>query len=73
MTFACAAIAGTVLAAVGAWAADEPKTQWDGVYTEAQAARGALVYSQYCASCHGPDLSGSEMAPALTGGEFNSN
>jgi mono/diheme cytochrome c family protein len=49
------------------------KSQWDGVYTDAQAKRGEELYSQYCASCHGPDLSGGEMAPGLTGGDFSSN
>jgi mono/diheme cytochrome c family protein len=28
------------------------RTVWDGVYTEAQAARGMLAYSQSCAGCH---------------------
>jgi S-disulfanyl-L-cysteine oxidoreductase SoxD len=53
--------------------AAQGKSQWDGVYTEAQAQRGEGLYSQYCASCHGPDLAGGEMAPGLTGGEFTSN
>ena len=57
----------------GTVAAQQPKSQWDGVYTEDQAKRGEGLYSQYCASCHGPDLSGGEMAPGLTGGEFSSN
>ena len=48
------------------------KSVWDGVYTEAQATRGQALYSTECASCHGPELSGGEMAPPLTGGEFNS-
>ena len=43
------------------------------MYTEDQAKRGEALYSQYCASCHGPDLTGGEMAPGLTGGEFTSN
>jgi S-disulfanyl-L-cysteine oxidoreductase SoxD len=51
----------------------QEKTQWDGVYTEDQARRGEPMYQQYCASCHGPDMSGGEMAPGLTGGEFSSN
>jgi len=54
-------------------AAQGAKTQWDGVYTADQAKRGEGLYSQYCASCHGPDLTGGEMAPGLTGGEFQSN
>src|SRR5262245_45606731 len=53
--------------------AQTPKSQWEGVYTVEQAQRGEPLYSQYCASCHGADLSGGEMAPALTGGEFASN
>jgi len=53
--------------------AQQAKSQWDGVYTQDQAKRGEGFYSQYCASCHGPDLAGGEMAPGLTGGEFSSN
>lgn len=43
---------------------------WDGVYTEEQATRGGPLYSQYCASCHGPELMGGEMAPPLASGDF---
>ena len=46
------------------------KSVWDGVYTEAQASRGKALYSQECASCHGSELTGGEMAPPLAGGEF---
>ncbi len=28
------------------------RTVWDGAYTEAQAARGAMAFSQSCAGCH---------------------
>jgi mono/diheme cytochrome c family protein len=75
-TVATLALAGTmafgVLTAHGTVAAQD-KSQWDGVYTDEQAARGEPLYGQYCASCHGPDLSGGEMAPGLTGGDFTSN
>lgn len=57
------------------------KTVWDGVYTTAQAERGAFVYARYCQRCHGADLSGpgamggrlpgQSPAPALAGSEFN--
>jgi mono/diheme cytochrome c family protein len=57
----------------GTVAAAQDKSQWEGVYTEEQAKRGEPLYSQYCASCHGPDMAGGEMAPGLTGGEFSSN
>lgn len=46
---------------------------WDGIYTEEQAKRGGPFYSQGCAHCHAPDLSGGEMAPALASAEFKSN
>ncbi len=69
------------LAAVGAFGAvganvklqAQQKTQWDGVYTEDQAKRGEPLYAEKCSSCHGPDMNGGEMAPGLTGGEFQAN
>ena len=49
------------------------KTQWDGIYTEAQAKRGEPLYAKACASCHGVNLLGGEMAPTLVGGDFSAN
>jgi quinoprotein glucose dehydrogenase len=46
------------------------KSIWDGIYTEEQATRGKALYAQECASCHGGELTGGEMAPPLSGGEF---
>src|SRR5205809_3491834 len=46
------------------------KSVWEGVYTEEQAKRGAPMYSEQCASCHGPELMGGEMAPPLATGDF---
>ncbi len=51
----------------------KPLTVWDGVYTAEQAKRGAALYANNCASCHGLALTGGESAPPLTGGEFLSN
>jgi mono/diheme cytochrome c family protein len=48
----------------------QKRTAWDGVYTEAQAKRGADTYSTTCAGCHRPDLSGDGTVPALAGQEF---
>ena len=76
-TVAALALAGTmafgVFGAHNTVAAQQPKSQWDGVYTEEQAKRGEPLYAQFCASCHGPDMAGGEMAPGLAGGEFSSN
>ncbi|HEV2523312.1 MAG TPA: c-type cytochrome [Candidatus Acidoferrales bacterium] len=53
---------------------NEPaQSVWDGVYTAEQANRGAALYAPRCAHCHGPDLGGGEIAPALNSGEFKSN
>jgi alcohol dehydrogenase (cytochrome c) len=41
-----------------------------GTYTAAQAAAGRAVYQAQCASCHLPDLSGSNEAPQLAGANF---
>jgi mono/diheme cytochrome c family protein len=45
------------------------KTVLDGVYSEAQAARGKNVYTSVCSACHGQSLEG-VSAPALTGERF---
>ncbi|MGH9473376.1 MAG: c-type cytochrome [Terriglobales bacterium] len=50
-----------------------PLSVWDGVYTAAQAARGAGDFTRSCASCHGDDLAGIDEAPALAGGQFLSD
>jgi S-disulfanyl-L-cysteine oxidoreductase SoxD len=54
-------------------AGQEQKTVWDGVYTEEQAKRGADVYAEKCAMCHGDSLGGVESAPPLTGPAFYAN
>jgi len=42
----------------------------DGVYSSEQALRGASLYKQHCASCHGATLEGNETATALAGADF---
>lgn len=59
------------------------RTQWDGVFTDAQADRGRVIYAQHCARCHGTDLRGiprevrfpgeAPRTPALVGDEFLGN
>jgi S-disulfanyl-L-cysteine oxidoreductase SoxD len=54
----------------GAQAAAQPtRTVQDGVFSDAQATRGQVLYGQRCAGCHGPALAGAS-APALTGDLF---
>lgn len=46
------------------------RTVWDGVYTAEQNKRGETVSQTSCVSCHGEELSGSDLAPALQGKDF---
>lgn len=68
---------GVVVLAVG-WlgavsapvqAGQEGQSIWDGVFTEAQAARGKQRYAASCGSCHSEDLLGGS-GPALVGESF---
>jgi mono/diheme cytochrome c family protein len=45
----------------------------DGVFTDAQVARGKDVFVNNCAHCHGNSLEGGEEAPALVGAGFIAN
>lgn len=53
--------------------AKQAKSVWDGVYTKAQADRGAAAYKASCSECHGGDLGGDGFAPSLHGAEFMGN
>ena len=48
----------------------EARTTWDGVYTEAQLARGQALAAENCALCHAANLLGSPGAPGIAGSEF---
>jgi mono/diheme cytochrome c family protein len=41
------------------------RTVRDGVYTDAQAARGQAIYQKQCASCHGAKLEGLQGPPLI--------
>jgi S-disulfanyl-L-cysteine oxidoreductase SoxD len=45
---------------------------WDGVFTAAQADRGRQPAAR-CQGCHGPELAGTDRAPALKGAGFLAN
>ena len=44
-----------------------------GIYSQAQAARGAALYADACARCHGASMEGLDVAPPLTGQRFLGN
>ena len=46
------------------------RTNWDGVYTDAQAQRGREVYRRACAVCHLDTLEGDAVSPPLVGPAF---
>ncbi|HEY2660180.1 MAG TPA: c-type cytochrome [Caulobacteraceae bacterium] len=63
--------AAVVVLVVGApLAQDGSRSVWDGVYTDAQAERGAAAYEKNCAKCHGEQLTGTGEAKPLAGPEF---
>jgi quinoprotein glucose dehydrogenase len=66
---ACAVMAAAGLQVVRAQGA----SLGAGVYTDEQAKRGMALYKEQCAACHGEDLKGNEVIPALTGDPFVSS
>jgi mono/diheme cytochrome c family protein len=58
------------VAALAPLFAQTPRSVWGGVYTTAQATRGADLYIHVCSECHGDDLEGREKSPALAGESF---
>jgi len=62
---ACAAT-GSVLSSTYA---QQARTTQDGVFSPAQATRGAALYEERCAACHGEKLEGS-IGPELAGAGF---
>lgn len=60
-----------LLASIALLHAQTPtRNVWDGVYSSDQAAKGKATYADICATCHGADLNGAEMAPPLVGPTF---
>src|SRR5579862_3973637 len=47
-------------------AASAGRSQWSGIYSDAQAKRGEPLYAENCAFCHGAGLEGTISAPPLT-------
>jgi S-disulfanyl-L-cysteine oxidoreductase SoxD len=68
--FAVAAVVFMAFAFHAIAIAQGPASALAGVYTADQAKRGAMVYAENCAACHGDALLGNEPIPALAGFEF---
>lgn len=45
----------------------------EGIFTAEQATRGAALYKEQCAACHGEDLKGNDIMPGLAGDGFMMN
>ena len=61
-----AVLTGAIIACVAALThAQAPRTVRDGVFTDAQAARGQAIYGKQCASCHGNTLEGAQAPPLV--------
>jgi mono/diheme cytochrome c family protein len=71
MLLALAALTCTaVTAETEPTATPQNKTVWDGVYTEQQAARGAVSFASSCARCHGAEPNAGEEGKSLAGKPF---
>jgi len=67
------AVAILTIAAVTPLMAQAPaasKTVWDGVYTQEQAARGAISFSSNCTRCHAAEPNAGEEGKNLAGKAF---
>ena len=60
----------TLLGTLSAQIATAQNSLGDGIYSEAQATRGAEDYAARCASCHSADLRGNSNSPSLIGLSF---
>ena len=69
----CACLGGAMRSARAAGPSPQPtpsKTTLDGVFSDAEAARGKTAYNNNCSACHMEDLSGSGQALPLAGEAF---
>ena len=73
LRFVTATLAGVAIFSTASYRsvqAQAGKSIGDGVYSAAQAERGAKVYAENCGFCHGDDLKGSDVIPPLIGADF---
>jgi len=70
LTSAAMLAAAAINSVTFATSSQAASTVWDGVYTDAQAKRGEEVAKTMCVTCHGDELAGTDLAPALQGDDF---
>jgi len=63
----------SAMAVAFAAAAQGGRVATSGVYSKAQAERGAKLFADACARCHGASMEGLDVAPPLTGPRFLGN
>ncbi len=68
---AAAVLSGAAIPVSGA--AQQKRSTWDGIYTDAQEARGRTLYAQACAVCHGPELQTESYVPIIVGPAYIAN
>jgi hypothetical protein len=69
MLFAVVIVSVAMTAGVDS-AVAQSKTVWDGVYTEQQAARGAISFTANCSRCHGGTTTDGDEGRSLAGERF---
>lgn len=73
LMFVVIAAAGLAALQVPAGSGGAARSVWSGVYTVGQAKLGQASYEKECASCHGGQLDGGNVTPALSGDDFMSD
>jgi len=68
--FAIAVVGAVMTAAPESALTGQSKTVWDGVYTERQAARGAISFAMHCQRCHAGTTNDGDEGRSLAGQPF---
>jgi mono/diheme cytochrome c family protein len=70
---ACVLVLVTAMSSLAQEPAVQERSVWEGVYSQAQAQRGATIFGQACLACHASkpgEVAGHGPAPSLIGEDF---